>query len=98
MASYNKLPSGYWRVQVRRKGQYASSTFRRKSDAEAWALQRELAAEGGKSIVQLKPDNQTFGDLIDLHVSDLAEVGKPLLRSKRLCLEKLKASCWGMSL
>lgn len=90
MASYNKLPSGYWRVQVRRKGQYASSTFRRKSDAEAWALQRELAAEGGKSIVQLKLDDQTFGDLIDLHVSDLAEVGKPLLRSKRLCLEKLK--------
>ena len=34
MATYVKLQSGSWRVQVRRKRQYASNTFLRRSDAE----------------------------------------------------------------
>jgi hypothetical protein len=34
----------------------------------------------------------TFGFIIDLHIRGLAEVGKPLLRSKAYCLEKLKAN------
>ncbi len=33
----------------------------------------------------------TFAFIIDLHIRDLAEVGKPLLRGKAYCLEKLKA-------
>ena len=33
MATIVKLSSGNYRVQVRRKGQYASKTFRRKADA-----------------------------------------------------------------
>ncbi len=32
----------------------------------------------------------TFGSLIDAHVRDLQEVGRRLLRSKAMCLEKLK--------
>ena len=91
MASFNKLPSGYWRAQVRRKGQYVSATFRLKTDAEAWAIEKEQAVESGKGVKAAKIDGKTtFGKLIELHIDDLAEVGKPLLRSKRLCLEKLK--------
>lgn len=37
MASFDKLPSDRWRVQVRRNGQHASRTFRLKSEAEAWS-------------------------------------------------------------
>ncbi len=39
MAVITKLPSGSWRVQVRRKGSYASNTFKRKADADSWALE-----------------------------------------------------------
>lgn len=44
MATLLKLPSGNWRTQVRRKGQYATRTFRKKEDAETWglAIEREI--------------------------------------------------------
>jgi integrase len=32
----------------------------------------------------------TFGALVDAHIRDLQEVGRPLLRTKAMCLEKLK--------
>ena len=37
MASYTKLPSGSWRVQVRHKGRYVSESFQRREDARRWA-------------------------------------------------------------
>lgn len=37
MASITKLPSGAYRVQIRRKGRYASETFLRRDDAHRWA-------------------------------------------------------------
>lgn len=91
MATFNKLPSGYWRAQVRRKGQYVSKTFRLKSEAEAWAIDTERTVRAGKDpeAIQIDP-KALFGTLIDLHIADLAEVGKPLLRSKAMCLEKLR--------
>lgn len=85
VASFDKLPSGYWRAHVRRKGRYVSKTFRLKSEAEAWAVDTEHAVQTGKDpdAVQIDP-KALFGTLIDLHIADLAEVGKPLLRSKAL--------------
>jgi len=41
MATIVKLSSGNYRVQVRRKGQYASKTFRRKADAYSWVQEAE---------------------------------------------------------
>lgn len=38
-----------------------------------------------------RADPTTFGDLIDLHLADMAEVGKPPRRSKAICLDALKA-------
>ena len=91
MASFDKLPSGYWRAQIRRKGRHVSRTFRLKSDAEAWAIDTERAVLAGKSPDAVQIDPKTlFGTLIDLHIADLAEVGKPLLRSKAMSLEKLQ--------
>lgn len=53
-------------------------------------MDAELAIQSGKDPggVQIDP-TATLGTLIDLHIADLAEVGKPLLRSKAMCLEKL---------
>lgn len=96
MASFDKLPSGYWRAQVRRKGQYVSKTFRLKSEAEVWAIDTERAVQAGKSPDAVHIDAKTlFGALVDLHIADLAEVGKPLLRSKANCLEKLRRELGG---
>lgn len=38
MATYAKLGSGNWRVQVQRKRYYVSETFRRRKDAEEIAF------------------------------------------------------------
>ena len=93
MATHTKLASGNWRFQVRRKGQYLSETFRRQRDGEEWALDIERRIDRGEQIVvRANTDPKTVGDLIDLHVSDMTEVGKPPLRSKRFTLEALKSS------
>jgi hypothetical protein len=90
MATFNRLPSGCWRAQVRRKGQHASRSFRLKSEAETWAVEAERAIHRGKPPNTFTVDDKTsFASLIELHIKDMAEVGKPLLRSKGLCLEKL---------
>lgn len=69
MASFTQLPSGNWRVQVRRKNRYVSETFRRRKDGEDWALdmERNIDRSGSpkpKAAVQAR----TFGDIIDLHI------------------------------
>lgn len=91
MATITKLPSGAYRVQIRRKGRYASETFLRRDDAHRWARQAETRVDQGlapnkSSVSRL----QTFGDLIDLHIADMCEVGKPPRRSKAATLTTLK--------
>lgn len=91
MASFTRLSSGSWRVQIRRKGRYVASSFRRKSDAESWALEMERRADQGRVLSKRSPTAlKTLGDLIDIHIADMAEVGKPLRRSKAFSLKLLK--------
>jgi integrase len=91
MATFTKLQSGNWRVQVRHKGRYISETFLRKDDARRWALETEVKIDRGETptrsaIARLS----TFGDLIDLHIVDMAAVGKAPRRSKAATLKMLK--------
>ena len=91
MAAFVKLPSGSWRAVVRRKGKYISQTFRRKRDAEDWALQAERSIDQGNAPVTARVRRlKTFGDLIDQHIADMKEVGKPPGRSKAATLDMLK--------
>ncbi|CAN0325476.1 unnamed protein product, partial [Chrysoparadoxa australica] len=83
MAGINKLASGKYRVQVRRNGVYSSKSFNLKSDAERWAREAEIKLDRGQSLKRRGPKHlRTFGDLIDVHISDMQDVGKPLRRSK----------------
>lgn len=92
MAHFKKLKSGNWRVQVRRKGQYVSNSFKRKAEAEVWALDTERRIDRGDDVSLPDPRlAKTFGDLIDLHINDLVEVGKRVRRSKRGAMKSLKA-------
>lgn len=91
MASINKLASGKWRVQVRIKGHYLSDSFLVRKDAEMWArrIEREIDL-GQKSASKHKNGIKTFADLIDLHIADMAEVGKRMGRSKSFDLDLLR--------
>jgi hypothetical protein len=73
-----KLPSGNWRAQVRRKGTYVSNSFRRRADAESWALEAERTIDKGLDPRSVNPRMvRSFGDIIDLHINDMLEVGNP---------------------
>ena len=91
MATIVKLKSGNYRVQIRRKGQYASKTFSKKSDALSWSLEADRRTDQGRDIIVPKITGfNTFGQLIDLHIADMIEVDKPLGRSKEFTLRSLK--------
>jgi len=91
LATFVSLPSGNWRAQVRRKGRYVSETFRRRKDAEEWALDNERRIDRGEGARRAgRSDPTTFGHLVDLHLSDMKEVGKCPRRSKAFSLETLQ--------
>ena len=89
MATISKLPSSSWRAQVRRKGHYISDSFLRRGDAELWARTIEGKIDRGEPIHAGAASAKTFGDLVDLHRNDLAEVGRKLGRSKAARLTAL---------
>ena len=94
-----KLPSGNWRAQVRRKGKYVSNSFKRRADADAWAIEAERTIDKGLDPRSVNPRKvRCFGDIIDLHVQDMLEVGKIIRRSKRAVLESLKIALGGYRL
>jgi len=91
MATIVEQKSGRWRVQVRRKGSYLGETFSLRKDAEAWARRVERDLDLGIKPISRKLEGiQTFGDLIDLHVSDMKSVGKAPGRSKAFSMDFLK--------
>ena len=47
MATITKLPSDAYRIQIRRKGRYASKMFLRRDDAHRWAHQAETRVDQG---------------------------------------------------
>lgn len=93
MASIRKQKSGRWRVQVRRKGRAVSETFVRYEDAKAWAVDAERQIDRGETPRQSQVARvKTFGQLVDLHVADMASVGKAPRRSKDAVLKALRKS------
>jgi integrase len=86
--TFSQLPSGKWRVQVRRAGLYRASTFGTKREARDWAAAVESQAAhiavGGYAPV---PKAATLGDLIDRYES---EFKAPQGRTKAATLAMLK--------
>ena len=77
LASFVKLPAGSWRAIVRRKSRLYQRDLRRKDDARAWALVAERQIDrGGAPKASRTARLRTFGDLIDLHIEDMKEVGR----------------------
>lgn len=98
MATINKLPSGYWRVQIRRRRSYSSKTFRIKAAAERWANEQEARLERGDTVTNREGRHETIAGLIELHLADMAEVGKAARRSKEATLKRLQTDFGAVSL
>ncbi|WP_340643903.1 site-specific integrase [Phenylobacterium sp.] len=91
MASIRKQKSGRWRAQVRRKGRALSETFVRHEDAKGWSLDTERQIDRGETPLPTRIARlRTFGELIDLHIEDMKEVGRAPGRSKDATLQMLK--------
>lgn len=76
MASIRKQKSGHYRVWIRRRGKSLSETFVNRDDAKTWGLEAERQIDrGGTPILSRIARLTTFGELIDLHAADMAEVG-----------------------
>lgn len=88
MATFSQLPSGKWRVQVRRAGIYRAATFAKKREAQDWAtgIEAQLThiAAGGYAPV---PKTATLSDLIDKYIET---VSKNPGRTKAATLDMLK--------
>jgi len=91
MATFDKRDSGRWRAQIRRRGHSLSDTFANRKDAEAWARRIESEIDNGKTPARKDVAGvKTLGALVDLHIEDMKEVGKPLGRTKAYSLELIK--------
>jgi hypothetical protein len=91
MPTIAKLPSGSWRVQVRRKGRYVSETFLRRDDALRWSRLAELSVDRNETPVSSRIGRLTkFYGLVRLHIEDMTAVGKPPRRSKAATLDMLQ--------
>lgn len=97
MATFTRLSSGSWRVQVRRKGRYIAETFLRHDHAREWATEAENQIDRGRSPIGRRARGaKTFGHLIDMHIDDMKDVGKPPGRSKSATLEMLQRELGSM--
>ncbi|TIV86830.1 MAG: hypothetical protein E5V93_03670 [Mesorhizobium sp.] len=78
-------------MQVRRKGRYVSETFLRRDDARRWATETERQVDRGETPTKSRVARlKTFGELIDLHIDDMCDVGKSPRRSKAAALDMLQ--------
>ena len=78
---------------VRKQGHSLSNTFRLKVEAVNWAAEQESRiGRGEKPSVKPITSRETLGDLIDLHLEDLKELGRNIGRSKEHTLFRLKGT------
>lgn len=91
MASIVKLPSGNWRAQLRHRQRSVSKTFKLKSQALRWATEQQDRIERGQTpTTRDTVKDDTVGQLIKLHLDDMAQVGKAAQRSKERALLRLQ--------
>ena len=88
MATFSHLPSGKWRVQVRKAGLYRAATFATKREARDWSTaieaQANHVAAGGFAPI---PKSSTVADLIDKYTETFS---KPAGRTKEATLAMLR--------
>lgn len=68
MSTIQKLDSGHYRAQVRKKGIYRAATFSSKTQAAKWAAEIESQIEGtGSAGLIAPPKGMTIGEVINAY-------------------------------
>ncbi|MBI3434806.1 MAG: hypothetical protein HY056_06965 [Proteobacteria bacterium] len=81
------------------QGPICAETFRRRKDADELALDTERCIDRGVSLrPRTREGIRTLGDLINLHIEDMQEVGKTPRRSKAAVMEAHKTSLGGVKI
>ncbi|ACL72843.1 integrase family protein [Thioalkalivibrio sulfidiphilus HL-EbGr7] len=75
MASIHKLPSGKWRAQIRRRGQYRADTFLTREAAARWARATEVALEKGE-LEPVPAQGPTVEELARRYIEEYARQHK----------------------
>ena len=88
MATYTKLPSDRWRVQIRKNGVYRAQTFDLKRQAMRWATEIEAQIQQVKAGGYITPTGLTIGKLVKLYRETVREGG----RTRRACLNRLESA------
>jgi len=86
MATFSKLPSGRWRVQIRRGDIYRAATFDKKGQARDWAAQIEAQAKQVQAGQYLMPEGLKVGHLVEMYREAQPKGG----RTKHACLVRLQ--------
>ncbi len=87
MAALRKV-GDRWRAEVRKRGVYASESFRTKAEATKWALEQESAIEDGRVG---KVPRKTLADAFDRYKRDVTP-NKRGWRPEGLRIDKFKAT------
>ena len=75
MPTFSLLPSGKWRVQVRRRGLYRAASFEMKREAKEWASGIESQANHLVACgFVLVPKGSTVADLIGKYTETVAKL------------------------
>lgn len=88
MAKPQQLPSGKWRVQIRKNGVYRSKTFISRKAAAEWEGEMCRQVEQIKAGGYTQPKGLTLSHLIDLYLQ--SPVGKQAKSTKLFTLEQLR--------
>jgi hypothetical protein len=95
MPTIAKLPSGSWRVQIRRMGRYASETSLRRDEALRRSRVAELAIDRNETPVSSRITRLTgSGELVHFHIENMTTTGKPPGRSKAATPDCRNANWW----
>ena len=96
MPTIAKPPSGWWQVQVRRKGRQVSETILRRDEARPRSRVADRAVD--RNVNPRQHADRAFDPIcrmVDLHSDDMAAVGIPPQRSKAATLAMLCAELDG---
>lgn len=77
MATITKLPSGSWRVQIRRKGERKlNKVLPSKSLAQQWARSIESQIDHGTFLDRTEAESTSLGELIDRYQVEVSPTKK----------------------
>jgi integrase len=90
MAKPLQLPSGKWRMQIRKNGVYRNKTFSTRKAAAEWGIEITRQVDQINAGGYSQPTGLTLSKLIDLYFE--SPVGKQSKSTKRFYIEQIRKS------